>query len=335
VTDVRWTHPSVRDLVIEYVQGNAAERQHFLRSCSRQGLMLALSGGGGSTGDRTLPFIKSDADWQCVSERLKALLAVATGEARADLASTIADLAHRAVAARDVSSPLAELVRDCLPVLAERWASESAAIPNSELRDFFRASCLTDPPTSPPPLMPTWVAFTEALEECAKAEALTEDALLRLRARVALPRLLQEFEPRFLAYAAYPDCVKSLVSSILEKAYEFGEALDELDRDEEDGDECPVEPSADERHELEILEVLSPLLPWLLDIHSPEHLDPGALSFVLSEHLSDRRHRQYRYWDWESEQEAMEEDDYGDEDQYEDGDEDRSPSIEDVFADLV
>ncbi len=67
---VAWVHPSWRDLVIDHLGSDAAARQHFLRSCSVHGALLALSVAGGRRGDRELPLLRRDADWDALTGRL-------------------------------------------------------------------------------------------------------------------------------------------------------------------------------------------------------------------------------------------------------------------------
>jgi hypothetical protein len=67
---IDWIHPSCRDLAIEKLAEDAASRQHFLRQCNTDGLRLAVSLGGGSTGERSFPLLQDDLDWEMVSARL-------------------------------------------------------------------------------------------------------------------------------------------------------------------------------------------------------------------------------------------------------------------------
>src|SRR4051794_27688522 len=64
----QWVHPSWRDLVIEYLVGNAAERAHFLEHMSIHGILLAISGGGGAEGTREFPLLVDAKDWSLLAE---------------------------------------------------------------------------------------------------------------------------------------------------------------------------------------------------------------------------------------------------------------------------
>lgn len=67
---VEWVHPSWRDLVIDRVAGDPELRLAFLRGCGPHGLALALSTRGGALGQRTLPFLVEDADWDAAGDRV-------------------------------------------------------------------------------------------------------------------------------------------------------------------------------------------------------------------------------------------------------------------------
>src|ERR687885_217582 len=64
---VTWVHPSWRDLVIDELVLDAAARKEFLENCSVDGLLLALSTGGGRAGTRSLPLLVDDCDWDAAA----------------------------------------------------------------------------------------------------------------------------------------------------------------------------------------------------------------------------------------------------------------------------
>lgn len=66
---VEWIHPSCRDLVIEELAIRPSDRRQFLRTCTRSGLEMACSTGGGARGDRNYPLLVNQADWNRFRER--------------------------------------------------------------------------------------------------------------------------------------------------------------------------------------------------------------------------------------------------------------------------
>src|SRR6185437_13150817 len=71
---VAWVHPTWRDLVIERLAADAELRHRFLGRCGPHGVVLALSTGGGARGERRLPLLRDDKDWDAVGDRIYALV---------------------------------------------------------------------------------------------------------------------------------------------------------------------------------------------------------------------------------------------------------------------
>jgi len=74
---VDWMHPSVRDLVIEKLREHDADRVAFLSTAGPDAIILAISTGGGPTGERSLPLIVTDGDWAALESRISELPAEA------------------------------------------------------------------------------------------------------------------------------------------------------------------------------------------------------------------------------------------------------------------
>src|SRR5919199_1032633 len=75
VTDakVTWVHPSWRDLVIDELVLDRAARRRFLARAELDGVLLALAVAGGHAGDRVLPLLVDDGDWDLLGDRVAAL----------------------------------------------------------------------------------------------------------------------------------------------------------------------------------------------------------------------------------------------------------------------
>ncbi len=71
---VQWIHPSCRDLAIEELGRSRQFRRKFLEHCSVPGVEVAISVGGGATGDRSLPLLQATDDWQRLVLRCVALV---------------------------------------------------------------------------------------------------------------------------------------------------------------------------------------------------------------------------------------------------------------------
>jgi hypothetical protein len=68
-----WIHPSIRDLVIDYLVETTPERHEFLSTCSTSGVSLAMSIGGGE-GTRVFPLLLDTDDMSILKRRISKLV---------------------------------------------------------------------------------------------------------------------------------------------------------------------------------------------------------------------------------------------------------------------
>ncbi|HEY3187892.1 MAG TPA: hypothetical protein VGJ70_10480, partial [Solirubrobacteraceae bacterium] len=70
---VVWVHPSWRDLVVDHLAASPAERRAFLEAAELPGIELALSTAGGPHGERALPLLVADEDWDALADAVHRL----------------------------------------------------------------------------------------------------------------------------------------------------------------------------------------------------------------------------------------------------------------------
>jgi hypothetical protein len=186
---VDWVHPSWRDVVIEALARDEAERRRFLAQCGVDGAALALSEAGGAAGERVRPLLRDDRDWDALgdglhrlcpelseAEAVRLLSVLAAGEPDPEL-SALAELVARRLAAqwRDHVVGVDALVA---------WAAVAGRLPRR-------------PPA--PPVAPTWhtLAPKRAPREPAEVE--------RFADWLRLAELLESHDPELLAGLGFPD----------------------------------------------------------------------------------------------------------------------------------
>ena len=195
---VDWVHPSWRDLVIDELARDRAARREFLRQCSLEGVLLALSVAGGPAGERELPLLPEDADWDEVTERLAALVAELDGPLVTRLVGTITEARLAASEQRDELDALATYV---LSLLARRWRREHTIVPVGLLSVWFAlASELPERPDAPE-IATTWIELvpTDVPDVDDAADLAQWDEWS------ALAELLGEHEPGALATFGFPE----------------------------------------------------------------------------------------------------------------------------------
>ncbi|MHB1539295.1 MAG: nSTAND3 domain-containing NTPase [Solirubrobacteraceae bacterium] len=193
---IGWVHPSWRDLVIDELRGDATQRRRFLSRSGVDGALLALSQGGGASGERALPLLVGDGDWDELAARLATLVRELDGRQLARLLTALASLlASRSLASRHHEAHhLAVFVLGCC---RRDWEARGRALPTALLAAWLELRAVAEQPTPAPCLLRTWIEAHpgDALRE----RPLRRDALTRIEDWLSLVRLLAEHEPRALA----------------------------------------------------------------------------------------------------------------------------------------
>jgi hypothetical protein len=203
---VTWVHPSWRDLVIDELVSDRVARQKFLRQCSIEGILLAVSTAGGATGERLLPLVRDDQDWDALSDRLAAVMAELDEPDINRLFVTLAEA--RAALPGDDQSELTALAGYALELVARRWNQERAVIPVGLLASWFELAALLDEPPPPPKLAPTWIELlpSDRIDLDSTADVTGIDDW------TALGELLQEHSPKQLEAFGFPDKQRNTIS---------------------------------------------------------------------------------------------------------------------------
>jgi hypothetical protein len=213
---VEWVHPSVRDLVIDHLMGDAAARREFLGKAGIDGVMLALSSEGGARGERLFPLLGSEEDWQEMIARVGAMapdLAAADNER---LAALLADTARLAGTEEGSvhADELIELTRAGLEALSAHWTETAKPLDNGALRSFYRASETLLPPVPGPDLRPTWTERIEMITEYGLSEI--DPGLQYAEEWTEMVELLHTHEPMWLVGLGFPEVQRPVTEEVLE-----------------------------------------------------------------------------------------------------------------------
>lgn len=208
---VTWVHPSWRDLVIEHlaVDGNARER--FLRGCSVNGALLALSVAGGGAGERRLPLLETDRDWDALTDRVYELAPELEHAALIGLLDGVAE-ANRRLLGQSADPEAASLARALLARTSVLWKPAHIPIPARELEAWLALARLLTPRPDLPPIAATWAELLPigppdlfdrpGLDRFADWLTIAEllfDYDPALRDRLRFPGRADEFVDRFLS----------------------------------------------------------------------------------------------------------------------------------------
>jgi hypothetical protein len=204
---ISWVHPSWRDLVIEQLRADGGARQRFLQCCSVHGVLLALSVAGGSGGERTLPLLVTDADWDALGDRVHGLIPeLEPGELIAVL-----DAVREAYGARldAVRQELAALAWAVLARSRSPWQDDRRAIPLPELEAWFALGRVFPDRPPAPSLGTTWVELLPA-----RAPAIDDrEAVERMIDWLVLVEVIRGFDPALLRALGSADALEQQLDS--------------------------------------------------------------------------------------------------------------------------
>jgi hypothetical protein len=158
---IAWVHPTWRDLVIEHLGGDPVLRRHFLAHSGIHGVVLAVSVAGGAGGERRMPLLASDADWDTLGDRLYDLVRELEPGELTMLLETLAASIDAADTVRSAGE-IGALARMVLERVARRWDAAHAAIPLPTLDAWLRLSRRVEPRADPPSLALTWAELLPA-----------------------------------------------------------------------------------------------------------------------------------------------------------------------------
>jgi hypothetical protein len=197
---IDWVHPSWRDLVIEQLRSDHHARQRFLGACGPYGALLVLSGAGGAGGERVLPLLIDDADWDVFNDRVGELLRELDD---ADLARLLLACAEPLAADLDArqTAELQSLVEYTLGAATRLWDAQRKPLPIFLLEAWYTASRNLARPLEPPQITPTWVALHPA-----SADVVDEQRDLRRSDEwLELVQALRTHDPHALETLGFPD----------------------------------------------------------------------------------------------------------------------------------
>jgi hypothetical protein len=214
---IGWVHPSWRDLVIGELRDDVDARRGFLSACGIYGVLLALSRRGGASGERSLPLMICDADWDTLGDRIAELLPELDdhdlGRLLLALGEALSDWLEPARAEME------SLTAYVLGASARSWRKHVRPVPVFLLDAWYAANAMLGEPADPPPLRVTWSELQPS--RASLVGGLSARDLEELDDWLTLAQILAARDPGALERLGFYDPAQQLLLAHL--AVELGE----------------------------------------------------------------------------------------------------------------
>ena len=215
-THFSWVHPSYRDLVIEELSSDSSFRQSFLRTCSADGLILAVSEAGGVGGERRWPLMVDAEAWNLLEQRATELMQSVSTEQACDLLTSVT----AAVESAEDSETRARLVvvlEGACETARVKWDAEATCLTGRQLRAFASATtCLAVLPKMPD-LGISWDngdhRLHGAIASAPEYPLVADD----LEEWIDLVTAIDETEPRFISKRKFPSAYEDQIDLLLRR----------------------------------------------------------------------------------------------------------------------
>jgi hypothetical protein len=155
-------HPSWRDLVIEHLAHDRDARAQFLSGCGAHGVLLALSSAGGARGERDLPLLVDDCDWDALTDRVYELAPELEPQ---ELLAVLDAIRVAVVAVPGASLEATALARTVLARVAKLSDATQAPVPLPVLEAWLALASQLSTDSArpmPPNLKRTWAELLPA-----------------------------------------------------------------------------------------------------------------------------------------------------------------------------
>ena len=209
-----WVHPSYRDLVIEELSSDGALRTKFLRTCSADGLKLAVSESGGTAGERYLPLMVEAENWMTLQQRAVELIREASPEECCEILTCVATVIDSANDSQTHHRLLSVLAIAC-ETAREKWDAERMPLTGDQVLAYGHATTRLSNLPKMPDMSASWNYVDRHLD--AELRRKPEDQLdvSRLEAWIQFVTAVKKTEPRSIAQQKFPDEYEAKIYALL------------------------------------------------------------------------------------------------------------------------
>jgi hypothetical protein len=217
---IGWVHPSWRDLVIGELSDDGAARQRFLSACGIYGVMLAVSQQGGPAGERLLPLLLADGDWDTLGDRIAELLCELEDQDVARLLLALGET-MRGELEPGQGPEVESITRYVLGATRRAWHKQARPLPVFLVEAWYVTAAALPERVYPPSMTRTWTELHPS--RSALIGGFTAGELQAIDEWLALAQILLAHDPMALADRAFHGDDQQLLAHL---SVELGEVAD-------------------------------------------------------------------------------------------------------------
>jgi hypothetical protein len=217
---IGWVHPSWRDLVIGELRDDDAARRRFLSASGIYGVMLAVSQQGGPGGERSLPLLIGDSDWDTLGDRIAELLCELEDQDVARLLLALGETL-RGELEPGQQPEVESITRYVLGAARRAWHKQARPLPVFLVEAWYATAAALPERVDPPPIARTWTELHPS--RSALVGGFSARDLQTLDEWLALAQILQDHDPAALARTAFHGDDQQLLAHV---SVELGEIAD-------------------------------------------------------------------------------------------------------------
>jgi hypothetical protein len=228
-TRIQWIHPSYRDLVIERLCIDSYLRKEFLEHTGIEGVKLAISNTGGSSGKIIFPLLSSENDWKLLHLRCKEITSGASGGIIKELLVSL----QEAYQTKHEQLKIIAIMESVLKGMLDEW-TRGKQVELYELEIYCQCSILLEPILGMPDCKEIYgrylKLFSKNVQDVQAGYGLD---CAQINVVLKLLTLLRNNEPRILRKMKYEPNFQSLIVDLFSSfKYSPEKDIEKMDEDE-------------------------------------------------------------------------------------------------------
>lgn len=214
---VEWIHPSYRDLVIEKVSNDTKMSKRLLEFGSIDIIKLAISDTGGQEGERRLPLLTSNEQWEIFRERCLELVDEITNDD--SIISLLVTLRSSYLNSSEKSTErdkISQISKEILERLNNKWNANEKELTPQILDAYFRLSLIVTPLPSSPNVKCSWDSTFKKFKKGIKLSKNSAFDIDLFSPWIELLYIIKNNEPRFLKQVSFTEQYREIIKGFIE-----------------------------------------------------------------------------------------------------------------------